>query len=706
MNKFKTAFLLFLMSASILSAQRMVIDSGHNKSVGSLSYHESTDSLVSVDESGLVNIWDLKTDKLHYQLDTGIKGNIETRLHPVKTEIAILVSRPGYSALSVWNWQTGRNLFTKTLEARPVQFDYSGQGKFLFTTRVGNPSIQIFDSQSGRQYSYLRRLNGFFSYAYVGSSEATIMAYSNSGYFRYYDIRTSSLKSEVETTEDLSDIRILETEGKRYLLARKDSTLVMIDRLTGRTRDSMDVNEMAEYSIDQKEGIITIVSQSSTGRLKVSHVSTAGAYFSPYPTPVYLKSTASTDAVDTGYFRISDTFRTVETVNNRVFFSDASGNIWQLNKETLAPYIFKKNELAHIQDISFNGDTLYMLTESELMTLNSSYFGASGVNSTERLDDVTLSSAANPLPGVSQIENYDEGKLLIWSESNTSRGYVLFDPETGRVIGRNDSYKSALRQVNIRNNQVLALESSGEASLSDMHTGIREFGFSALGMVSLNFLNDDQLIAGKSLMKTASNPTITVQTETGEITPINDDRFFVYQIISPQSGQNIYSAGLKLKSDGTTSTEIRTHSKDNPSLTSTIYSKNGEWINAMFSVDTSAYTPTLYGSVTGRDIIRLRGSQARTWAYEKNIEKIFYHQSVLYIINSDGSLTLVDPRRGTKILDYYLMSDGNWIAIMADGSAKPIVSSRDTAGRINSFSQTTGLPLRNSYLVKRPAEEE
>ena len=165
------------------------------------------------------------------------------------------------------------------------------------------------------------------------------------------------------------------------------------------------------------------------------------------------------------------------------------------------------------------------------------------------------------------------------------------DPETERVIGRNDSYKSALRQVNIRNNQVLALESSGEATLSDMHTGIREFGFSALGMVSLNFLNDDQLIAGKSLMKTASNPTITVQTETGEITPINDDRFFVYQIISPQSGQNIYSAGLKLKSDGTTSTEIRTHSKDNPSLTSTIYSKNGEWINAMFSVDTSAYTP-------------------------------------------------------------------------------------------------------------------
>ena len=37
-----------------------------------------------------------------------------------------------------------------------------------------------------------------------------------------------------------------------------------------------------------------------------------------------------------------------------------------------------------------------MLTESELMTLNSSYFGASGVNSTERLDDVTLVFCRKP----------------------------------------------------------------------------------------------------------------------------------------------------------------------------------------------------------------------------------------------------------------------------------------------------------------------
>ncbi|MDC7239941.1 MAG: WD40 repeat domain-containing protein, partial [Spirochaetales bacterium] len=674
-----------------------------------LSYHEASSTLVSVDESGLVNIWDLNTDKLRYQLDTGLKGSIEIKLHPEKSEIAILVNNPGSSSLSVWNWETGRNLFTKTLETRPVQFDYSGKGKFLFITRVGNPSIVLYDSQSGRQYSYLRRLNGFFSYAYVGSSEATIMAYSNSGYFRYYDIRTSSLKSEVETTEDLSDIRVLDTEGKRYLLATKNNTLMMIDRLTGRTRDSMSVSDMAGYSIDQQKGVISIVSQSSTGRLKVSHVSTSGAYFSPVSTSDYLtgNSAATTpETIDTGFFRISDSFRTVESVHNRVFLSDASGNIWNLDPESMTPHIYKKNELAHIQDISFDGNTLYVLTESELLTLNSSYFGASGVNSTDKLADITMNTASSPLPGNSRIEGYGEGKLLIWSSSNSTRGYVLYDPETGKSSGRNDSYKSGLRQLSIRGNQVLALESSGEATLSDLHTGIREFGFSALGMVSLNFLNDSQLIAGKSLMKTSSNPTITVETETGEITPIDDDRFFVYQIISPEAGPNIYSTGLKLKSDGTVATEVRSHRKNNPSLSSTIYSINGEFISSIFSVDTSAYTPTLYGSITGRDIIRLRGSQSRTWAYDKNIEKIFYHQSVLYIVNSDGSLTLVDPRRGSKIMDYYLMSDGNWIAIMTDGSEKPVVSDRSAADKINSFSERTGLPLRNSYLVRKPAEQE
>lgn len=709
MKKLKITILLFMLSAALLPAQRMIIDSGHNKSVAALHYHNQSNSLVSADDSGLVNIWDLESDKLEYQLDTGLYGSIEVKLHPAKTELAILVNRPGYSALSVWNWKTGKNLFTKTLSNRPIQFDYSGKGKFLFIARVGNPSISLYDSQSGREYSYLKRLSGLFSFGYIGSTEATIMTYSNSGYFRYFDIRTSSLKNESSTLEDLSDIKVLQTEGKRYILARKDNSIFMIDRLSGAVKDAMTVENMLSFSIDQSKGVVSVVKQSDSGRLRISHSSTKGAFFSPIASENYLNNSNRTledMTADTGFFRITDRFRAIETINGRVFLSDASGNIWQLDKTSFSPVVYKKNELAHIQDIEFNGDTLYILSENDLYTLESKFFGASGTYSTNRLNDLSMAAMKNPLMGNSKLESYEDGKLLIWSNENNGKGYVLYDPINNEIIGENNSYSAALDQVKIRNNQVLALESTGEATLSNLQTGIREFGFSALGMVSLNFLDDSTLMAGKSLMKTSKNPLMTVQLGTGEITPFDDNRFLIYNILSPERGNRVYTAGLKLKTDGTVSTEIRSHQKENPSEVTTIYSKKGEWINSILTVDSSSYTPTLYGSITGRDIIKIRGTQKRAWSYDRNIENMFYHQSVLYIINSDGSLTLFDPQKGKKIMDYYLLSDGNWIAINATTGSKPVISDRGAASKINSFSTTSGRPVRSSFSIKTLATPE
>ncbi|MDA3956632.1 WD40 repeat domain-containing protein [Oceanispirochaeta sp.] len=712
MHKLKMIILSLLMTFSFnLMAQsnRIIIDSGHNKSVASLEYHEMSGKLVSADESGLIKIWDLESEKLEYQVDTGLKGSLEIKVHPLKTEIAILITRPGYSGLSVWNWKTGRNLFTKSLTNRPVQFEYSGSGKFLFIVRVGTPSIILYDSQSGREFSYLKRLNGLFSSAYIGSKETTIMAYSNSGYFRFYDIRTGSLQNESTTLEDLRDITVLQTEGKRYIIARKEDNLFMVDRLTGEVRDSLTTARMVSYSIDQNKGVLSIIKESETGKLSISQTDTTGARFTPLSTSSYLNNSRpfSEDMTrDTGYFRITDSFRDILSAENRVFLSDSSGTIWQINKDSLKPEIFKKNIISPIHDLSFNADKLYMLSEKDIINLKSNFFVSSRVHSLNRLSDLTIGFSMNPLPGESYMEGYDQERLLIWSTENKGKGYVLYDPVMDSVINSNNSYKSSLIQIHVRNNQVLALESSGEASLSNIHTGIKEFDFSALGMVSLNFVDDTMLMAGKSLMKTSRNPLFTVQTNTGEIIPFEDNRFLVHNILSPENGNSIYTVGLLSNSDGSTETQIRSHQKNNPSQVTTLYRRDGEWINSILTVDSSSYTPTLYGSISGRDIIRLRGSQKKVWEYDRNIDNMFYHESILYIINSDGSLTLFDPQRGTKIVDYYMLSDNNWIAISAGNTENPYISSRNAALSINSFSQATGRAVRTQFQIMDTKKED
>ncbi len=701
MLKNKLIILLLALTAMNLAAQnnRIIIDSGHNSAVAALGIHEETGRMISADETGLIKVWDLNANKLEYQIDTGLRGSLEIKIHPLKNEIAVLTTRPGFTGLSVWDWKTGRNLFTKTLPNRPVQFDYSGSGKYIFIVQVGNPSIILYDSISGREFSYLRRMSGLFSYAYIGSTEATIMTYSNSGYFRYYDIRTASLKNESSTMEDLKDITVLQTEGKRYIIARKDNSLFLIDRLSGEVRDALTQPDMVNFSIDQKSGVVTTATSSDTGRLKMSYSSTEGARFSPLSASDYLnRMTGNPSVSDPGFFRLTDSLRSLLAVNNRVFLSDNGGTIWEMNRTSLKPEVFKKSILSDIRDISITGKNLYLLTKDEIAVLNSNFFERSEQN-LSRLSDFNIRIEKNPLPGESYMESYDLDRLLIWSSENNGYGYVLYNPEAGQVLNSNNNYKSALRQIHIRNNQILALESSGEASLNNLHTGIREFNFSALGMVSLNFIDNDTLMAGKSLMRTGTNPLITVQAGTGEITPFNDNRFLVHNIISPEKGSSIYTIGLKQNGDGSIETQIRSHQKTDPSLETVLYTIDGEWINSILTVDTSSFTPTLYGSINGRDIFRLRGSQRKEWSYDKNIKNIFYHDSLLYILNSDGSLTLFDTLKGKKLVDYFLLEDNNWIALPEQSSDEPVINNRDVKSVINSYSKTTGRPVASTFKV-------
>ena len=705
-----TAFLFIFTSLSFLSAQnssRIVIDSGHSSAVGSIAYHERSGRLITCDDTGVVKIWDLQNDKLEYRLDTGLRGSIEVKVHPEKYELALLVTRPGYSGLSVWDWRTGRNKFTKTLTGRPIQFEYSGKGRFLFTTRVDNPSIVIYNSQTGREHSYLKRLQALFSYAYIGDKEATVMTYSNSGYLRFYDIRTASLKNESSTKADLSELSVMQTEGKRYILGRKDNSLFLIDRLNGEVSDAMSAEGMLDFSLDQSNGIITILSSTGSGRLKISHTSTAGAHFTPVSTPAYLAGRASTaDTDDSGWFRVNEGSRALISAKNRVYLSDGTGVLWTLNSSSGRPELFKKNEIVPIQDLSFEDNKLYMLTDDRLMTLSSRFFGSTGVHDLKRLGDLSIRTIDSPLKGDTFLESYDGSKLLIWSAGDGSRDYVLYDPENDKVLGDNNSFPSTLKELHVRDDRILALESSGEASLSNIYTGIREFSFSALGMVSLNFIDENRLLAGKSLMKTGKNPLFTVQTDTGEILPVTDDRFLIQNIINPETGNKIYSTGLRLLGDGSMETQIRSHSKTNPSSSSLLYSKDGEWMQSILTVDSNSYTPTLYGSISGREILRIRGSQKKSWNYDKNIRSLFFHKSVLYILNTDGSLTLFDPQRGLSIVNYFLMKDGSWIAIPSGSGEKPYVNKGSAAGWINSYSSSTGRSNPVRYRVVNVAKDD
>jgi len=705
MKKIVIAFIFNLLVLPFLAGaqdSRLIIDSGHNNSVDALAYHHGQNVLISADNTGLVKIWDLETSKLTHQINTGRRGSIEIKVHPTLPQFVILVSRPGSTEMAVWDWKRQVQLFTKEMSDRPVQFDYSARGKYLFVTRVSSPSITLMDSRTGREYSYLKRLYNLFSFGYIGPNETTLMTYSNSGSIKYWDIRTSSLKHETSTLMDLTDLTVLQNEGKGFFVARKGTSLYLVDRLKGTVVDSVSYPDLRSFSVDEESGRIAVAELNSNGRLRISLTGTAGGRFSPSSLKSYLDSASvSTNGLpdDTGHFRLTGTMKSLLAGRGKIFLADEQGTIWNIDSLTLKPETWKSNNIQNIRDLSFSEDNLYILSSDSLTALNSGFIGQAGVPKLDLFSDLTINKAPSPLPGESEIEMIDSGSMIVWNRENSRKGYVVYDPSADRIQNRNSDFNSPISQLSVRNGQILVLESSGEASLKNIHTGITDFQFSALGMVSLNFLDGKTLLAGKSLMKSGRNPMFTVQTATGEIIPFEDNRFLVYNIISPEEGNKIYTVGLSQNSSGGVETVVRSHDKSDPSRTSTLYTRAGEWVNAIFTVDTASYTPTLYGTVTGRDLIRISGTRKRTWEYDRNIEKIFFHRSVLYILNTDGSLTLFDPVRGKKILDFYMMKDNNWIAVPADSGSGPYISNQEAAEYLNSFSPLTGSTMRNRYVI-------
>ena len=699
-------FSLFLSGTIGLSAQpsdRIVIDSGHNTSIGAMILH-SSGALLSADNDGLVKVWDLETNTLTFQVNTGASGSIQLKVHPERKEFALLVSRPGFTEISVWDWEQNKILFKKELSERPIQFEYSGKGNYLFLTRISSPSIILLDSRTGRNFSYPRRMEDLFSFGYIGASESTIMTYGNSGVIKYWDIRTSSLKSQAATVADMHDISVLQTEGKRYLSARKDNTLYLIDRLNGNVRDSISIEDLKFFNLDPDSGILSAASQSPNGRIYLTILTTKGAFFTPLAqdplvsaNPVSLEDNPEPVS---DFFFLNGELTANLIAKGRVFLSDDNGIIWEYNPQNGTPEIFKKNRVAEVKDLNFINDTLYILSSSDLIEFKSNGFSTTArMKSLSDFSDFTLGISDSPLPGDSEIEPVDDEKMIIWTRDSVQNGYVLYDPVNHSVLNSNYNFDSPLSQIHVRNDQVLVLEYSGEASLNNIHTGFRDFQFSALGMVSLNFLNDNTLLGGKSLMKSGKNPMFTVQTDTGEIIPLLDDRFLIYDIFSPGGSNRTFTIGLK-QLNNTVETVIESHNTNNPSTSATIFSLTGEWVNSKFTADTSSYTPTLYGTVSGREIIRLAGTRKRSWSYDKDIQKIFFHNSLLYILNTDGSLTLFDPLKGVEILDFYLMEDGSWITIPGSVENQPLISDKSASAYFNTFN-SMGRRISNSYLLKK-----
>ena len=114
-------------------------------------------------------------------------------VHPKKTFIAVYET-DGFSihTISLWDWQTKKQLYAKRFTSSVVSLSWSAQGTYLFIGTASTEGITILDA-SGKIKKVYPRPPGIVLLAATGPSEKSIVTYGETGRLVYADIAKKSI---------------------------------------------------------------------------------------------------------------------------------------------------------------------------------------------------------------------------------------------------------------------------------------------------------------------------------------------------------------------------------------------------------------------------------------------------------------------------------------------------------------------------------
>ncbi|MDC7125089.1 MAG: hypothetical protein PQJ46_05960, partial [Spirochaetales bacterium] len=195
---------------------RFLINNSHTNSISAIEYSELSNTLVTAGNDGKLKVWGLPDGKLEYQLQASYT-QIRKMAISQSGSYAAIISSDGINVveLSVWNWKTGKKLFSKRLKEVPLFITFSPKGTFLVYGKTDWNSLVFLNAKTGSKRYPIREGFGIVSSAFISNSEKTLLTYNSSGSIQYWDLKNGKRKTKIPTTPDLKNISF--TSSGRYM---------------------------------------------------------------------------------------------------------------------------------------------------------------------------------------------------------------------------------------------------------------------------------------------------------------------------------------------------------------------------------------------------------------------------------------------------------------------------------------------------------
>lgn len=643
-------FLCFLSWFSFAAEPRVVVNTGHTDRINTVGYAQDSDLLFSGSDDGNVCVWDSSNYKLVYLLHVSHHPIQKIAVNPQRSHVAVVEKRKVNAyRLSVWNWKTHEQIFSKELKELPLYFRYSPKGTYLVYSVTGWESLTFLDGNTGEQLSYLDEGFGIVSGFIISPSEKTIMTYSPSGNIQYWDIRNGYRKEKISTLSDISMLSF--TNNLRYMVGTDNRRIYMIDLISGEPELSLPIDNIIHLDINHRSNDLACITRNKEEEsTTLYHIDINGSIRIKKKYPLSQKH----EYTALGFYM------------NTIYVARADGSIRSYDTMWGSRETFGKSNLVDIYNLGFTRDQLVLPTSKEILVFNSDFF--TSTDEIELPSYLYLSRYTNPFDAPTKIERISERRFALWTyEGEESGKLALFDPVTGNIEKTYEEFQSPLLhlETNTSSSSILTLEKNGTCTLLDDKTLDPFFTYSAFGLQTVTFV-DDYLIAGKSRSSGFQTSMIQINPDTGETVPISGNNVLTFDIEYDSGENRLYSLGL-LQNGGSFSTVLKEHIGKNNEFSFTVFSYSGEDLGASILLDPE--NSSVYSTVGYEGIHVFSSSQQQTLLRQEQhiARELFFHQDYLYTLNSDSSITVWDTEQEERLFDLYIFKDSSWLAQLPTG---------------------------------------
>lgn len=644
-----------LTSGAQANDQAIKVRSSHTAPIAGLLYDVEKELLFSWGEDGTIRIWDPVSNNPLGILRIGYRSVQKIALHPNQPQVAVLEQGTAglSSALSVWDYERGIQLFSIPVQEQVLCLDYSAQGSYLLYSRADYNSMVVIDPRSGRKINYLNQGFGIVSYFVTSRNETNLMTYQPSGVIGYWDLRTGRSLKKLTTTANLNGIQI--SPNLRFMTGYNAAGLEVVDLLTGDVLDSETASGVQRLAFSPQGNEIVALRESGA-------VASLERYY--FNGKLLFKLGLSNELP-------GSILRSLAYGDSGIYTSDSESALYILRLDGRTE-LLARNRLLALNDFAVSEDCMAVASAEKIVVFSSDFFSSKKGRGTTFEQRVF----ANPFSSPAGIFFLRPEELLVWrkgGEAALPGRLVVLDRQSGRILRSSGStdFSTALVQVEQSDYGLITVEKSGRCRIIDPDTFETVFEYASPGMNRLIAGGAESLIGAKSSLSSMDrSPLVDINRLTGETFSIPDSSVFLYHLHFDKNSNGLFSLGVD-RAGEELSTLLRYHFGTGLEKQRILFKFKGEDLSADLAADESGrlYTSLGWLSVQVWDRGRLKQLE-QSQGIPRRLES---SGSMIYALNRDSSLTVWDQNSRRVVYTFYVFQereqDGGyaWAALTSDG---------------------------------------